>query len=225
MPEEKPEELAPPSLASLLLSDFERDALAHHQELKKTKKRELAPLSPSLEADLYEVFLLGCSCEDIAKNNPGISHGQVLEARLDHDWDARRSRYIDDLLDNAKPRMQQTQLEAIEFLRTQLGVVHRAMAAKAKKYVQTGKPGDLPKFTDDISWGRYKQMLEMLMKLTGQPDERKQLSGTVTHQHNVTVTPGPEQPKLVAHQGGMPAEDAAAALAAIESLRPPKKHQ
>ena len=68
MPEKKPEELAPPSLASLLLSDFERDALAHHQELKKTKKRDKRGRKENKAPSLKVV---AATFEELAKK-PGL---------------------------------------------------------------------------------------------------------------------------------------------------------
>lgn len=200
-----------------LLTEHEHSVLHAHREMQKSRGSPYAAtLSPVLSDQLYEVFLQGTSCEEIARNNPGISLGQVLEARLASHWDDRRTRHLEDLLDNAKGRLQQTHLEAAEFVRGYLTAVHKALGSKSKKFLQTGQMKDFPKFTDEVSWARYKQATELLMKLTGQNVERQQVSGVV--EHRVTVTrppsdaPAGTQPPL----GGMAPEVAAEALAALE---------
>jgi len=194
-----------------ILTEFEREALRQHRAKKGTTS-----LSPHLEAQLYEVFLQGNSCETIAKLNPGIPIGQVLETRLQRNWDGRRERYLEELMASAKANVTQIQLEALEFLRTHLAVIHKAFGVQAKKFLQSGNLKDFPK--TDLSWKQYKEQLELLMKLTGQaPVERKEVSGTVTHEHHVVPSPAVDVKPVAVLPGGMPSATAADALAVFEA--------
>jgi hypothetical protein len=200
-----------------LLTEFEHAALLQHRQ-----KKGQPGLSPHLEAQLYELFLQGIACEAIAKQNPGISVGQILEARLQHDWDGRYKRYLEDLFSKAKGSAEQIHLEALEFLRTYIAVVHKAFGAKAKKFLQTGNPKDLPNFEKGVSWKQYKQQIELLLKLTGQtPPERTHVSGTVTHEHHLTLSSA--QPQAAVLPGGMTSDEADTALAALEEASRAKK--
>ncbi len=122
-------------------------------------------LAPSLEAQLYEGFLAGMSCEDVSAQNPGISVGQVVATRIDCQWDERRRRYLEDLLLRAGARVQQVQLEAMEFLRLRLACTHKAYTKQAKKYLQTGATRDMPERL--LNWREYKDTMELMLKLVG----------------------------------------------------------
>jgi hypothetical protein len=212
MPEEKAivrVEPSPPKPEDLF-SDHERLALEAHR-----LDKSWPTLSPVLQVQLYELFLAGTSCEEIAKLNPGLTLGQILETRLHYGWDDRRNRYIEDLMAHAKERLQQTQLESMDHLRTTLAVAHRAFSNKAKKFLQTGNPKDLPEYSQvGLTWKQYRETLELLLKLTGQaPVERTEVSGTVTHQH--VAAPG----AAATIATGLTPAGAAAALEALESGR------
>jgi hypothetical protein len=204
----------PEDLLEAKLTDFERTALAKHRSTQGEKS-----LSPTFQAELYGLFLAGVSCEDIVKANPGTTLGQVVEARLNNSWDARRDRYIDDLMVNAKSRVQQIQLEALEFLRTSIAVAHRAFGQKAQKFLQTGAKKDFPDFAaTGMGWKQYKEQLELLLKLTGQaPVERRDVSGTVTHEHVIKQEEGAQPPAPTLQV--MTPQAAAEALAALENKR------
>lgn len=193
-----------------VFTEFETSAL----ETYLANGRSHYALSPILATQLYELFLAGSSCEEITKLNPGLELGQVLEARLVNGWDDARARYTRELMQGAKAKATQTLLEAMEFLQTNLSVAHRAFAKKAKRFLQTGNPKDLPSFTSasKLSWKQYRETLELLLKLSGMsPPERKDIN--VNH----TVNPASvSQPGTSALPAAMTPSSAALALAAIE---------
>jgi hypothetical protein len=228
-PEPTPEE----QLEAEVLTEFERQTLGIYRQ----DGRPHYPVGPALQAQLFELFLLGTGCEEITKLNPGLGLAQVLEARLAYRWDDTKARYRDDLMGAAKDRATQTLLEAADFLRTNLSVAHRSFARKAKKFLQTANPKDLPNFStaSRLSWKQYRECLELLLKLTGMaPPEKK----TVKHEHSL-VPAAPVPGGVVAPAGeppGLPQElpasftpgAAALALAAIEKamqdrqVKPPR---
>lgn len=118
-------------------------------------------------------------------------------------------------MEHAKDRLQQTQLESMDHLRTTLAVAHRAFSNKAKKFLQTGNPKDLPDYSQvGLTWKQYRETLELLLKLTGQtPPDRSEADITVTH----VVTQSGDDAKTIST--GLTPASAAMALQALEDGR------
>ena len=138
-------------------------------------------LSPDNQAKFFSLFLKGETIEEIVRLNRGYSLGQIVEARVDGDWDARRERYLQDLLDNTRSLVQQTALESIRFVADQLAVAHKRHGEAARRYIQTGDETHLTGFTVE-SLKDYKSAVETFQKLTGQDNKQQ-----VQHSGHVTV--------------------------------------
>ncbi len=147
---------------------------------------EPARLSPTLEAQLFSLFLNGQDCVKIAQMNPGITLGQIVRARVESQWDLKRFEHVEALLKDARDRLQQTTLESVDFVAAQIAAAHKLYGEKVKRYLQTGNEKDLGGFSIH-GWKAYNDAIELLKKLTGQDGTKQKVSGEIVHKHEVTV--------------------------------------
>lgn len=140
-------------------------------------------LATSTSANFFQLFLQGHTCEEISRLNPGFGLGLIVKARIDHDWDLQREEHIQGLLDNIRQVVQKTQLDAIRFVAEGLATYQKYVGEKFQRYLQTGDAKELGEFKE-MSFKTYKDLLELLMKLTGQKEEKK-VTGEVTVKHQV----------------------------------------
>ncbi len=177
-------------------TDREKGIYLEWQELK-TK----APLSTTTSLQLYELFLAGYSCEEIARLNQNkFPVGMILESRVRHTWDDRRTQHLAELYGGIYDKVKQTQTEAVAFVADLLAAAHRKHGDKLKRFLQSGDPADLGAFSIDTMTS-YKTASDTLMKLTGQ-DKEKPAPGnkTVIMGQNLTVASSEEKP---AAEGGV----------------------
>lgn len=146
------------------------------------------PLAASTAGKFFKLYLQGHTCQEIAELNPALGLGIVVRARVDHDWDKQREEHIQGILTNIRQVVQKTQLDAIRFVSEGLAVFQKLAGDKFQKYLQSGDIKDLGDFKD-MSFKSYKELLELMLKLTGQ-NENKKVSGEVVHRHQV-VEPTP----------------------------------
>lgn len=148
-------------------------------------------LAPSLNARLYNLFLQGRSCAEIQAQNRPLSLGQVVSARIEGEWDRRRSEHLDSLLTNTTLRVQQGTLETADFVLDLLAVMKVEHGAKLRQYLQSGDKSDLGDFKID-SLSNLKSTIEILQKLTGQ-DKKQQLNvtGEITHKDKTAGNSAP----------------------------------
>lgn len=168
-------------------------------------------LAPSVQLQLYQLFLNGKSTDEIARLNPNFSLGMIVRARVEGFWDEKRDAHLAQLLEGVRERVQQAQLEAVNFACDMLSAVHKLQGDKIKKYLQTGNQEELEGLGGNLSLKTYKEVVELLLKLTGQDSKDKKVSGEVLHKHTVEAGPGP-----VGKAGFSPAK-AARILELIES--------
>lgn len=148
-------------------------------------------LAPSVQMQLYQLYLNGKSCDEIVRLNPNFNLGMVVRARVENLWDEKREAHIAQLLEGVRERVQQAQLEAVNFACDLLSAVHKLQGDKLKKYLQTGNAEELEGLGGNLSLKTYKDVIELLLKLTGQDkDNKKQVTGEVLHKHTVEAAPG-----------------------------------
>ena len=139
------------------------------------------PLAPDTQAKLFKLFLNGKTTSEIQRLNPQFSFGQVVNARIQGEWDRRYEDHVNELLDNTASRVRQVTLESINFVCDLLSVTHQMHGDCIKKFLQTGNPDDLGGLQINSLQG-YKQVVELLQKLTGQDKQQNvNVSGTVMH--------------------------------------------
>lgn len=130
-------------------------------------------IAPSLQAQMFELFLDGYDCKEISKQNPHFSEKDILYCRIKYKWDNERDLYAFKLRDLVKKRLEQTKLESIEYITNMLAVHHKVSKDQMLRYLQSGKEEDIP-----TQWiknpNSYKNVIEILQKLTGEDKVTKQ---------------------------------------------------
>jgi hypothetical protein len=145
-------------------------------------KMKVARLSPDTQAKLFSLFLAGNDCVKIMDLNKGITLGQICIARVEGKWDEKRNDHVEALLKETRQRLQQTTLESIDFLTTQLSAAHKHYGDRVKKFLQTGDQADLGGFSIH-SWKAYREALELLKVVTTSPDKGKVVGEIHHHVH------------------------------------------
>lgn len=142
---------------------------------------EDAPLSPALNAKLFNLFLQGKSTEEIRRLNQTLKLGAIVAARIEGRWDERREEHLDQLLSSTMQRVQQATLETADFVCDLLAVANREHGDKLRKYLQSGDESELGEFRIN-NLTSLKTTIEALQKLTGQERQTNvKVSGEVLH--------------------------------------------
>jgi hypothetical protein len=125
-------------------------------------------IAPSVQANLFALYLNGRSLEEIRKlNHPSFSLGQIVAAAVDGDWYSEKRTYQANLQQNARERLQQIACESANFLADSLAAAHKQHGEALQKYMVSGNPADLGAF--GIGGIRqYKEVLDLLLRATGQ---------------------------------------------------------
>jgi hypothetical protein len=199
------------------LSVLEREAYD-----KWRRGPDQTPLSPLVALKMYELYLLGHSCDDIVKANENkFPLGIIINARLSHEWDRRRTAYLERLYDDAGNVVRQRQIESAFFLADALAVAHKEFGQKFKEYLQTGDPKVLKGLDLKVtSITTYKMVVDALMKVTGQEKPGKDSAPLV--QMNIsggtaTVTDGKSGATATIGSGST-GQDAFAFLRGLEAV-------
>lgn len=142
------------------------------------------PISPTLAAQMFALFLESYSCAEIAKQNKGLSESDILVCRHKFKWDEEKDRYAFDLNRQIREKLVKAKLEALEYLTNKLSVVHKVDKEQTLRYLQTGKKEDLP-----ADWQMtptaYKSIFETIQKVTGEERISKQeITSKVTVEDN-----------------------------------------
>ena len=146
-----------------------RERVAYEEHMR----RQNTPLSPSLEAELFQLYLNGVGLEDIARLNKGLRLGAIARSAVEGDWYEKRRNYADSLLEAVVPRVQQVQAEAIVFAADLLAAAHKLHGNKIRRFLQTGDESELGDFSIR-NIDQYRRSTEVLLKLTGQDNKSPQ---------------------------------------------------
>jgi hypothetical protein len=163
-------------------------SVSEQEELHRWRRgKETAPLALSTAFRMYQLFLLGHSCEEIARSNEGrFPLGMILDSRLRHEWDKRRAEYLDKLYSEAGEMLRQRQVESAAFLGDMLAAAHAEIQPQLQKFIQTRDVNDLPNTFRADSITKYKMIVDALMKVTGQ-DRKEGGAAVQVIGNNVTV--------------------------------------
>lgn len=188
-----------------------REEAAYRQHMQANEPA----LSPILQMELFELYLRGSNCEEIARVNKGIRLGAIVRASIEGDWHGRRQLYVKGMLDGLKTRVTQAQGEAVGFLADYLAVAHKLYGDKFKKFMQTGNEDELGSLKP-TSISQYKAVLELMLKATGQADQKTTIvKGEVKHQH--------EQAQVNVFNTPLTPEQAMEAVFALQGIQPEKE--
>lgn len=141
-------------------------------------------ISISLSNRMYQLFLEGYTCAEIANLNPPFTEKDVLYIRYRQKWDQKRDEYALTLQERIKQKIIKQKLESIEFLTNLLSVIHHAHKDSFLKFLQSNKEGEEVELPKLPSIKIYKDILEALDKVVG-ADKKVKVEGTMTH--NVKV--------------------------------------
>lgn len=135
--------------------------------IKHTRETGMKAIAPSLSSQMFQLFLEGYSCAEIAKMNPPFGEGDILICREKFNWDKEKDLYIMELQNRVKDKLLKTKLESLDFLTNTLSASHKYYNQKMLKYIQTGKEDDKP---ENLIAGpkAYKDIVESITKLTGE---------------------------------------------------------
>ncbi len=150
-------------------------------------------LAPSLNAQLFNLFLQGKTCEEIRRLNQALQLGEIVAARIQGKWDERREEHLDRLLKAATERAQQTTLETADFVCDILAAANREHGDRLRRYLQNGDEAELGDLRI-TSLHSLKQTVEILQKLTGQDKQTKvTVAGEILHSASEKKQTTPEQ--------------------------------
>src|SRR5271165_17752 len=125
----------------------------------------LPPLKPEMSAQLYELFLIGKTCREIAALNPTISLGLIVRARIEDEWDRQKFEYIMGLQKLTHDKVTKMQLEVMGHIALNFAVHHKLNEPSLLKFMQTGNKEDLA----GVFPIPYKQLIEFVSKLNEKP--------------------------------------------------------
>jgi hypothetical protein len=157
---------------------------AYNYFLQQLAKNLVYILAPSVQERFFESFLAGMDCAEIRRLNPQFSLGQVVYACVTGKWHERKEDHIQKLLEGAKERVQQVSLESVDFISNLLTATHKQYGDAFKRYLQSGDDKELGEM-NPRSIKQYKEIVELLMKVTGQDSSNKKISGTIKHEVEV----------------------------------------
>ena len=131
------------------------------------------PLSASLRAGLYNLYLNGSTCEEIHRiNSQVLTLSEVIRVRVEDDWDERVDRYRQSLMDGIDLKSKQVHLESVSFVTEQLAALHKLNGDKVKKFLMTGDPAMLEGALLITNMKAYKETAELLLQLTGRDGKK-----------------------------------------------------
>lgn len=181
-------------------------------------------LAPSTAARLFEPYLQGRTCAEIAALQQGVKLGDVVAAKVEYDWDARRDEYLDGLFNGVAQRVQQTQIETALMLCDVLAAFNRGQRECVARYLQTGDRAELGDIKVESLQG-LKGVVDLLQRVTGtEPPRRVQVGGRMEHSHREVQDGGEPEPALGVVPRGRPVT-AVEAAGAIAGLLAAKKSQ
>jgi len=118
----------------------EREAAA----LKYWQNSDQPEIAPVRRMELFALYVRGYSTEQIRKDNPAFSLGQIVHARVVDLWDVGVKQYRQRLRDSM---IDQLVLAGMETARTAIDVLSASnhfLGQKARKYLETKMESDLP---------------------------------------------------------------------------------
>lgn len=152
-------------------------------------------LAPSTMAAFFELFLNGCSIDEIHKLNKGFPIEAIHWARAKYQWDQKKEMYLMQLHSTVRDKLVKAQIETIGLITDLLSAANKKHGVKIKKFLQTGNEDDLEGALSVDSINSLLKVTEALQKLTGQ-DRIQKISKeekvNINVQHNVNavdVTP------------------------------------
>lgn len=110
----------------------------------------------------------GYSTEEILRLNPNfgaLGLGLIVRARIEHDWDLQREKYVAELMGTVRQTVEKATLETIQLAVDGIAVYRKLVGDKFKRYLQSGDVDDLGDMKD-MSFKQFKDMVSIMKELT-----------------------------------------------------------
>jgi len=151
---------------------------------------KVSSLTPTKAESLYALFLHHRSCEEIVRMNKGISLGQVIDARIQNRWDARRAENIDNILDHVQSEARLAQAKMAGVIADLLGISYDIWKEKIDLYLQTKDKEHLSGLP--VGGAKtVKELLDMLASLT-QPTVKNAAPTIIVNNNPAASKPDPK---------------------------------
>jgi|SRR6185437_6900945 len=175
--QQPPTNTAPETALAIALRGLDEREMEAYRYVLKTRPIEIAE---ETSERMYQMFLQGRTCEDIRKANKGYALGQIVACRIKYGWDARVVQHRTTLAATVPDRAIQTSLENVDFVTKLLTVNRIVMEEAIDKFMLSRNPDDLKGVIQAKNAKELKELVELLMKMTGQDKKRIEFSGKVT---------------------------------------------
>lgn len=173
-----------PINAERVLNEHERTALTVFTE----NPSKYTPLGANLVDKYFRLFVQGISCTEIARLNR-LYLGQVVHARVDHNWDEKRREHVEALLRESMKQLQQTKAESFSMVTSLIASVNQKLGDLIKRRLQ-GEEVSLEGFEVKDVKG-FKELLNVMKLITG---EDQKSTAEVHHVHEVVSGAAVDRP-------------------------------
>ncbi len=181
------------------------------------------PIAASTAVGMFQSFLAGKECDEIAKISGAFTLAEVVRTRVEDRWDERRKDYRESLLKGAQDSVRQEVLASTYFVLDQLAATRKYHGERIAKYLQTGEQEYISSLFI-FNPKSMKEMVDVLMTLTGQNKPKNgqiDHTGTVTHEVKAASdgTPGLDTNLVdVIKKKGLTPEQAAVVMKALSGI-------
>lgn len=148
-----------------------------------------AAISPITAGKMFSLYVNGSDCEEITRHSPGFNYGQIVHAKVFGNWDVLKDEHLEKLLLEVRGRVQQVQLESIMVVADAISATNKFNGDAIKKFLLSGDQRDLDgTMVSTLSAKNYKELFELLLKMTGQDVQKSKGEVTVVHTGDVGVS-------------------------------------
>jgi len=135
--------------------------------------------------NLFAVFLQGRTLSEIRALRSEFGLGQIVHTAVANNWDTKARDYIALAGERAKARALITIAQGIDLAADMMGVMRKMHGDNMAMYMMTGDVTYLEKAdqTPAQAIKQLKEIVEALMKLTGQ-DQKRSIGGTIEVKHS-----------------------------------------
>jgi hypothetical protein len=111
-----------------------------------------------------EIYLMGYTCKEISEMFPEYPYETILWARVQHDWDAMKARYLHEVQEKTLEAAMQARVESIRFLSDVLRATHAKWKKAILDYIVHPERDKPPEFLPKNIYN-YKELITVLDQL------------------------------------------------------------
>lgn len=140
---------------------------------KYLRKHKTKGAIKELEAmKLYELFMIGCSFNEISNQFPQYTLGQVILTAALRGWCKDRERMQDSLRERMQARVVKSIIEQVEFITTMLSVTNAEHMSAMQNYILDPKNNPKPKLRIE-SIREYKELAKTFREILAATNPNK----------------------------------------------------